>query len=731
MKTAKKFLATALSLALIFSMLVVPASFSANASMPVQTATFVEDFNSYTNETQTFPNWETSGLANFRRCMTGTTCAHPDDLDAQIFTQLTSNAFDFSMYTDYTVSADVTLGVLGEIRSGVSTTGISARNSSLKGGAFEFQLYVPEEQTAGYVRLYDRSAGSAFATNTDVTYTMGTTVNMKIDVNGNLVKCYLDNELVMTYTDEKNVFATGPAGMRLMSKNILQVVDNFTVEGHKTLPNKFCDDFSSYTQETNSLKATAFRKAGWWLNNNAASGVINDGKITIPANYSDTHVTFLTSDAKGALAWNDYSVETDVSIGSGTLNTDVYAGVSGRHNDTTGITPYGYEISIYETKAGETGVRIFKRAAKTATLATAAYTVERDTVYNLKAVFKGNKISVYVNDTFVTSATDDTYKIGYAGIHCIAKNAGVVTTVDNFVVYDLELPSVLPNFEENFDAHAAYATNHPASKDLLISDGWASDVSLNNTFAGHSDTGAWVVPAADANIAKHCLRNTKASYKNHKIECDVIFDVTATKAQDNVVAILGGTTDNSGNGGYGIKFYITLDNKIRQIEIRNKSSNKLNPVVAGEGDKTIFEPTSAAARPSVTGVVVHITLEFKDTLLTATIDYGTATQVLNYTMPAPVNGCPALCTDVTNLTAGGVTYDNIKVYDTDNPNVPKVEVVGDANGDGTLDEADLTALRAYILGANGAAEITCDANYDGETSTLTDLIRIERILASL
>lgn len=720
MKTAKKFLATALSLALIFSMLVVPASFSANASMPVQTATFVEDFNSYTNETQTFPNWETSGLANFRRCMTGTTCAHPDDLDAQIFTQLTSNAFDFSMYTDYTVSADVTLGVLGEIRSGVSTTGISARNSSLKGGAFEFQLYVPEEQTAGYVRLYDRSAGSAFATNTDVTYTMGTTVNMKIDVNGNLVKCYLDNELVMTYTDEKNVFATGPAGMRLMSKNILQVVDNFTVEGHKTLPNKFCDDFSSYTQETNSLKATAFRKAGWWLNNNAASEVINDGKITIPANYSDTHVTFLTSGAKGALAWNDYSVEADVSIGSGTLNTDVYAGVSGRHNDTTGITPYGYEISIYETKAGETGVRIFKRAAKTATLATAAYTIERGTFYNLKAVFQGNTISVYVNDTFVTSATDDTYKIGYAGIRYIGKNAGVVTTVDNFVVYDLELPSVLPNFEENFDAHAAYATTHAASRDLLISDGWETNVTFNNAFAGYSDTGAWVVPAT---ATAHFLRNTKTNYQNHKIECDLKFDVGAAEAQQ-AAAVLGGTTANDGTGGYGVRFYITIDNKIREINIVNNLSN----VTAGEGDVVKFSP---AQRPSIAGTTIHVTLLFEGTLLTATVDYGTATQVLTYTMPAAVDGCPAFHANAKKFTSGSVTYDNIKVYDTDNPNVPKVEVVGDANGDGTLDEADLTALRAYILGANGAAEITCDANYDGETSTLTDLIRIERILASL
>ncbi|MCQ2478733.1 MAG: dockerin type I repeat-containing protein, partial [Clostridia bacterium] len=676
------------------------------------------------------PYWEPNGLANFRSCMTGTTCAHPNDLNAQVFARLTDKTLDFEKYTDYTVSADVTLGVSDTTHSTLATLGISTRSTTTSNG-YEFQLYVPENQTAGYVRLFDRSAGSAFATNTDVTYTMGTTVNMKIDVNGNLVKCYLDDVLVITYADENNTFTTGSCGIRFPTKNLLAVVDNFKVVGKKILPNKFYDDFSSYTQQTPASKASAFKKAGWWLNNYTASGVINDGKITIPSDYGDnTHVTFLTSGAKGALAWNHYSVEADVSTGSGTLNTDVYAGVSGRHNGTTGITPYGYEISIYEKTAGKTGVRILKRGTSNETLADVAYTIKRDTVYNLKAVFQGNTISVYVNDTFVTSATDDTYKIGYAGIRYIGKNAGVVTTVDNFVVYDLEVASLLPNFEENFDAHAAYATDHAASKDLLISDGWASDVSLNNTFAGHSDTGAWVVPAADANIAKHCLRNTKASYKNHKIECDVIFDVTADKAQDNVVAILGGTTDNSGNGGYGIKFFITAANEIRQIEIRNKSSNKLNPVVAGEGDVTIFQPTSSA-RPSVTGVVVHITLEFKDTLLTATIDYGTATEVLNYTMPAPVNGCPALCTNVTDLTAGGVTYDNIKVYDTDNPNVPKVEVVGDANGDGTLDEADLTALRAYILGANGAAEITCDANYDGETSTLTDLIRIERLLASL
>lgn len=207
-------------------------------------------------------------------------------------------------------------------------------------------------------------------------------------------------------------------------------------------------------------------------------------------------------------------------------------------------------------------------------------------------------------------------------------------------------------FSENFDAHKDYSTNHGGSKTLFINDGWTTNVTFTNTLAGYADSGAFAVPFG---VSAFYFTNTKASYQNHIIDCDINFAVTAPNAQ-YTTAILGGASDEKGTGAYGIKIYMTADNKIREIDI----VNKLTIVTAGAGDVIKWVPT-AANRPSVTGTTVHVTITFNNTDLTAKIKYGSATQNLNYTMPAAVSGYPSIYTNCSALTAGGVTYDNFTV----------------------------------------------------------------------
>ena len=58
------------------------------------------------------------------------------------------------------------------------------------------------------------------------------------------------------------------------------------------------------------------------------------------------------------------------------------------------------------------------------------------------------------------------------------------------------------------------------------------------------------------------------------------------------------------------------------------------------------------------------------------------------------------------------------------------KIAGDVNGDGTVDTADLSSLRKYLLGIEVNENYVYDVNGDGKTD-ICDLVKLKKIFADI
>lgn len=715
----KKALIIAFSLALVISLAFSSFSCVSFAAMPtVSTVSFTETF-----DENTLTAFESNNLTYAKNCVTGGKLVQPAGTETQLFIKVKDKSFDFATYTDYTVSAKLTLGEANTAPTAIITAGIAARATTANTGGYEYQICCAADQTKGYVRLYDRSqqigTKGIIATNDNELFDIGVEQTVMMTVKGNNIECFLNGESVIKYTDKENTYPTGSAAIRLATKAYVSSCDDFTVEHTEVDESKFCDDFNSYSADTGSKKAAAMKKNGWAVSANALAGYLDGSAITIPANSTYDQVGYQTSGAKGALGWNDYSVEADVTFGTGTLTNNVYAGVSGRHNDVTGNSPNGYEIEIFIKTDGTSGMRIYARNGGSE-LATCDASIEQGVTYNVKAVFQGSTIYAYLDGNLKLTVTDSTFPIGFAGIRYIGKKTngvGIETKIDNFVVYDYDEAPMA--YFEDFSGYTPSYLEDGVTYDRtpLEKAGWNSST---NTILRASvpcfANGKLAVPQtftdANGNTCDYSLfltgnKDLKA-LQNYSFSCDI--KPTTSTVGSSYICICGRSSDPK--NGYFVKVRFTTT-KIRDVDIIKNVNNVKTSL------KKYEEPTESKRIDAADGV--KITLSFSGNKISVVINDKTVIdQFEDNTYSSGSIGFYSAKTDRLN----DFEIDNIKVIDFDNGY--KKVTVGDFDDDDDVDADDVAVLKTRIVTETGDA----DVNYDGATNLL-DIIRIKKLLVSL
>lgn len=723
---AKRFLVFSLSIALVFSLLTSLFSTVAFADMPFNVTCYTETF-----DDAELPGWESTNNTNLgysKACVTGGKFVHSATDTNQIWAQLRDTKFDFATYKDYTVICKLTLGEAGVAPTTPATAGISVRNTTAASGGYEFQLCCPTGSTTGYVRLFERgtnriiTSDGNIVTNKNDLFELGQELEVKVAVEGNNIKCFLGDTLVIDYTDEKGAYPTGSAGIRFASKSYLAVCDDFTVNHTEILPNKFYDDFSSYNQETNALKASALRKNGWSVYNNATAGFFADGALNIPSDCTYNHLGYQSVGAKGALAWNDYSVEADVTFGEGTVSENVYAGVAGRHNDAVGLNPNGYEVQIFIKTDGTAGMRIYSRGAS-GELAACDAEIEQGKAYNVKAVFQGNRIDAYIDGVKMLTATDNDYQIGFAGIRYIGSTTGtgITTTIDNFVVYDYDIiPAPTPNKVENFDEYTPSYLEDGVTydKQYIQKAGWgsSSNAMLTN-YVPYFAEGRLTIPTTADNDVNLFLNTTKAKeWQNYSVSWDIRSDANSS----GTYIFLGGRITDY-KTGYFLKIYMGSSGHIREIHLQDKyKGNDIGTALVGT--KTGYYCPETSLRP-LCSTAFTVKMEFNGTSIKV---YLNDTLIIEATDETYTKGSIAMNAGINSLANNSaIEVDNITVFDFDNLDQYVKEIVGDCNGDEILDANDTTVIIGRLLQDSGDADI----NKDGVTD-IRDAVRIKRILES-
>ncbi|MBO7520293.1 MAG: hypothetical protein J6T73_05885, partial [Clostridia bacterium] len=499
-----------------------------------------------------------------------------------------------------------------------------------------------------------------------------------------------------------------------------QVFDNFSLSHVSVLENKFYDEFN-YDQANNALKKSALNNKGWYCQNNASAGYFTDGALNIPADCNAAQVGYQTQGARGALGWNDYSVEADVTFAAGELTNAVYAGVSGRHNDVVGVSPSGYEIALFIKTDGTSGMRIYARGGA-GELASCDLAIARGTAYNVKVIFQGNTIYAYLDGALKLTVTDSTYPIGFAGIRYIGNAAGVgiVTTIDNFVVYDYdEAPPATPAKYEDFESYTPSYLDDGVTydKSYIQTAGWGSvsNASLVN-YVPYFDNGVLTVPTQHSTTEDYNLvmvNNTKMkNLENYSVSYDV--KALTNTATATYLYLSGRDTDYK--NGYFARLWMQAG-VIRGVALY-KNVN---------GTRTMFGTQYAYAAGSRFNVLEQFTVKISFSGDTIEVYVNSDTPVVTVTDDTYTKGTIGVHAFTKSTALGSACeVDNITVYDYDNSAVYTKEIVGDVNLDSTVNSDDVSAIIGNMLNDVGEPDLNKDGSFD-----IADVVRLKRIIVSL
>ena len=770
MKKMKKLLAVTLSVAMVCGVFVVIPPKTVEAATPT-TKYFKETFSTDGAFDEAWVS-NSSNLATWKGCVKDGKLTIKSDNSTAVYLKADDEALQDTV--DYTVSVKVQFDKMPTVET--TNIGLVARATSVSSNGYEFQLTVKADGTAPYVRLRDRSG--SYYTNLKRLEDLDITQEneFKIECKGNDIVCYINNEVCIRYTASEdgryagydaekdagtdkdvytNVYSTGTAALRFASTKVGANVtfDDFIVSRIA----KFSDNFNQYDSDaTKTQKYNALTTNGWYVKNSTQASLLTDGAYILPSTNDIAPLVLQTENAKGALGWNDYVVEADVTIGAEgeELSKNIQVSVTGRHSEAGGTD--GYEIEFYYKADGKSSVlRIRKRVDNAPYLVegcSCAFDINPGQTYNLKAIFQGNTIYAYVDDVLYLKGQDDTYSVGFAGIGNRTKETGVDIKFDNFAVYDYDVVPAI--FEDDFSEYVPQLNADNLYEMTQLTDkGWKSTSNkLLRYSAQHASDGVLKLPATrptetESESSKQLSYWTMSlstkdapTWKNCKIECDLSYALSSSVSSPvrTYVYIAGrGTTNESGNitattSGYGLYVGTNASTgnsaKIRYIGIvKNGKAVGTENIDLTYGNRLPFNETLTAVLELNERMVKGYILGYEDT---TTVEYTipeeetiTAGHVGIYTYMNS-NEDSRTWTEYTNH---DVTIDNFKVYDFDNPYVK--ELVGDVKADGVINKTDIDAM-INRLKKNTLGAAAIDVNKDGEKN-IYDYVRLMRLYESL
>ncbi len=500
-------------------------------------------------------------------------------------TRLTLSTFDGALsWKDYSLEADVRMEPLEGITANDIVASINVRNNSNSGKGYEFGVcYKRTDVTNTYVRLYQRlQSGTAttFAknpvTNNKVSFVYNETQHLRIDVVGDSITCYMNDDPTPVLSVTDSLYDAGTISLRAL--NCIAWFDNIVVKG-------LAADESSSEQQSSSEEQTSSD-----VTTSASSNTSSDAvDVYFAEDFSAANTagrgwnkTWDTPNGNVVIAgtnnyligntaykaWTDYAVEADVSIDLNTATASMnHATLVGRA--TSGSTGYEFRLvtknngtqtiaQLYEQGTGNIAVANIKNFDYTAT-------------HKMKMVFNGNVISCFIDGELVIKTSSDKYSAGSIAI----KGAGYAATFDNIVVRKATEAEINADFPQDTSSEVSSSTSSTTTSSTTTSStvdtssnnvsSDTSDIYFTDDFSATNTSGrGWnkTVETPNGNIVIAGNNNYltgNATYKawtDYTVEADVFIDLNTATASMNHATLVGRAI----NGTTGYEFRLITKN---------------------------------------------------------------------------------------------------------------------------------------------------------------------------
>lgn len=437
---------------------------------------------------------------------------------------------DAANWNNYVIETDVTLSdeTIGKNRA--ADVAIYQQKEERTSG-YVFRLF-SSDQNNTTVRLYKDGTSMKSAS---CTLSIGQSYHVKVSAqtteSGTNIKCYVDNELYIDYTDTASPYTKGYAGV-VVSDNITASYANFSVKNLNEENELFRDDFSADSLDTTNAWKTAVGTGG--------SVSPSDSKLGMKNGYA------YLSNKSDASTWKNYLIETEVSLSDGTSTSTRAASIVIYGQDYGWLTSAGgYAFRLYFTSSSTT-LRLEKNGELISDDYSKSYTLAENTNYRVKVVAQtmadATWIACYLDEQliFTYKDTDSAYTQGIPGL-VVSNN--VTANFENISVEKLDLhDSVL---YEEFDGSSLsentwYAQN-ASSGSIAVANG---EVTMKNGYAYASAiTGA-------------------TSWKDYVVETEVVLsDYTeSTNRAASVVVYAQSASWLNQSGGYAFRLFLDSNN---------------------------------------------------------------------------------------------------------------------------------------------------------------------------
>lgn len=315
-----------------------------------------------------------------------------------------------TIWSDYSVETEIKTNTYTDYLQGLAFRVTDSENYYYAG--------IKNGTTAFISKLVNATETSL--TTTSFAYTTGQSYSLKVEVEDNSIKLYIDGDEKISTTDSS--FTSGKIG--LVSTDFGHMFDNLKVKSLKKLD----DDFESYTtnQFPDEKWTDETENGSWQVKTDGSTQVLDQGS----AAYSQQRIL-----SAGDTSLTDYTLEGKIKPGQ----TDHHVGYLFRFTDTD-----NHYYTWLRNNSGTLELTLGKYVSGTPYAITSkAFTYTTTSWYSFKVEVTGTSIKVYVDDTLELSATDSAFSSGKIGV----RSAGLAKFDDIKVTTDII-------FEEDFQIYS-------------------------------------------------------------------------------------------------------------------------------------------------------------------------------------------------------------------------------------------------------------------------------------
>ncbi len=494
-------------------------------------------------------------------------------------------------WTDYSVELDIRMiGVHEGTSSSDIVACIGVRTNAAGSTAYEFGTVFKRTNTSNtYVRLYQRGATTFTSnpttnsknpvTNTNVNFTYNETQHLRVDVLGDTITCYFNNDPTPVFVVTDSAFTAGTITLRAV--NSVAVFDNIVVKDLSSAA-------SSSTQQSSSQVVTSTPESSSSATSSAANediyfqddfSAVNTSGRGWNKNWDTPNGNVAVANTNNYLtanstykAWTDYAVEADVSIDLNTNTASMnHATLVARA--TGGNT--GYEFRLITANNGETTKAQLYDHSSTSSIASANnINWDYSKTHKMKMVVNGNDILCFVDGVLVMKTTSTSFSAGSIAI----KGAGYTSTFDNIIVRKATTEEINAQFPQDTsssqtssavssETSSTTTSSTTSSSNSSATSSGSSDVYFSDDFSAANTSGRgwnknWDTPNGNLPITNtNNFLTANSAYKawtDYAVEVDVSIDLsTEPHSSMNHATLVARAT--GGNTGYEFRL-ITANN---------------------------------------------------------------------------------------------------------------------------------------------------------------------------